>query len=145
VADERYFIVAGDREKGPYTVDQLREAVEQTAISDKAEVRLDGQEQTEPLSALLRRTEPEHFAKKRRGRQIAGVDVDIPDSPESERTRRAREGDANVGFVLGFFGGLIALLFSFMVKPKTRQGIVMGFVVQLGVGLALRLFLMAGD
>jgi len=144
VADERYFIRAGDRDKGPYTVDQLREAVQQTAISDRADVRLDGEEKTEPLAALLRRTEPDHLARMRRSRQIAGVDVDLPDAPESGRARREKEGEFATGFVLGFIGGLIALVLSFLAKPKTRQGIAMGFLAQLGVGVAWRLFLM-GD
>ena len=47
---------AGGQDKGRFTLAQLREAVDQTALSDAVPVRLDGSDTEEPLADLLRRT-----------------------------------------------------------------------------------------
>lgn len=147
MAGARYFIRAAEGEKGPYTVAQLREAVEQTAISPSIEVRRDGKEKVEPLAALLRRTEPDirRALRERKPGLVAGVDLDADEGPTSERSRRAIEGSYDMGLAIGFFGGLVALALSFRAKPRTREGIRVGFLAQLVIGFLFRLIFAIGS
>ena len=63
MAGERYFIRSGDRDKGPYTVRQLRESVAATAISEDALVHKEGEEESRPLADVLREARQEQAAK----------------------------------------------------------------------------------
>jgi hypothetical protein len=69
-----------------------------------------------------------------------------PNLHHRNREAQGQEGNQGLGIVLGLFGGLIALALSYMflARPKTRQGILMGFCAQMVFGLLLRTIAMSG-
>lgn len=146
MASERYFVRDGDRDKGPYTLRQLREAVAATAIAEDALVHAEGQEATRPLGEVLREARgarqasaapPARREESRKpraaGRPTASHDVYAP--PGDDGLAAGDDGyvpDAGSywkGFALGFFFGCIALLLSSRSRSETRRGITHGFAV----------------
>ena len=159
MAGERYFIRSGDREKGPYTLRQLREAVAATAMSEDALVHAEGQEETRTLGEVLREARQERAAK-------ATVGAKEPAGRWRERPERAAIGDVYAppaddglaadddghvpdagsywkGFAFGFFFGCIALILSSRARSETRRGITHGFAVSAGLTV-IRVILEAG-
>lgn len=151
MSSERYFVRSGDRDKGPFTLEQLRDAVAQTAISSSATVRAEGETEERPLADLLRGrpkaedASPSPRQRRSRPRRRASLDLDdvyappAADEPVAPAGAIEREpGNYWLGFALGFFGGCIALVLSGSAKPETRKGIITGFGVGLALGLLLR-------
>jgi hypothetical protein len=149
---KRYYVVrAGGSEKGPYTLAQLAASELEGVLGQATQVRAEGEEQARPLDEVLgkglvveqkapRRADP---PRRKEGRARGAVDMDNVYAPpgdddpvESERPALpGDEGNYWLGFALGFIGGCIALILTSNAKPKTRQGVITGFLVGLGVGI----------
>ena len=54
----RYYVGSGDHAKGPYTLQQLREAVQETALAPSVLVRAEGETEGRPLGQLLTAAPP---------------------------------------------------------------------------------------
>ncbi len=148
----RYYVIANDREKGPYTLAQLRSSQRDGALTQATRVRAENEEQSRPLSEVLglgmlaQPREPSR-SRGRGGRPAGRLDLEDVYAPPAEAPVRddrdsfvpADQGSYWNGFALGFFGGCIALVFTRKAKPETRRGVVHGFGVGLAVGFLVRM------
>jgi hypothetical protein len=101
VAKTRYFVIQGKAEKGPYTLGELRESVEQTALSSTVMVRPEQGTEREPLGELLRRhTKP--------------VKAPPPDDVDHAEINRKRREAAQWQTVLLILGIVLFLLRVFL-------------------------------
>jgi hypothetical protein len=64
MAAERYYVGKGERAKGPYTIDQLRAAVRESALSEATRVYAEGEAEARPLGELLRAKAPPREAPR---------------------------------------------------------------------------------
>jgi len=152
----RYHVRSGDREKGPYTLAQLRASLRDGALGSATLVRAEDEAEARPLGEVLgmgvlaEPREPRRAAASGRKSERAAGSVELADvyappgidepaqaGPDSLAS--ADRGNYWLGFALGFFGGCLALLLSRNAKPETRRGVGTGFVVGLGTGILFRI------
>ena len=133
----RYAIKTRDGEKGPYTRARLARAVSEGALSRTTLARRTDQESWRTVDDVLR------SARRRRGTssdEDAPVYADPGGAPDEDREADElddlapppeAEGSFALGVLIGSLGGcIIVLLLLRRARPKTREGIWVGLVVQ---------------
>jgi len=120
----------GDLDKGPYDLDALRMSRKRLLLKDDALVREESSQEWVPLKSL--------FVEEEKAKTRADLG-----GPSRERTREIEaeaRGSFGLGFAAGFLGGCIGLgiVYATSKGSETKRGALIGFLVQAGVGLAIR-------
>jgi hypothetical protein len=164
-AAPRYYVLSGEREKGPYTLAQLQVSHRDGALGQATQVRAEHEKDARPLGEVLgmgQVAEPRKLREpreprrppKKSERRAGGVELEDVYAPPAddepvEDDRRlslapADPGSYWAGFALGFFGGCLALFLMRNGKPETRRGVFAGFCVGAGLGVFSQILNMKG-
>ena len=122
-------------EKGPFELKALARAFRKGTIRPETLVR------PEDESEWRRAADVKAIAKKRRPK-LGRADYD-----PARDAAQVVYGSFGAGFAAGFFGGCIGWLLvqTLAHGEETKRGARIGFAAQCGVGLAMRLMVMAGQ
>ncbi|MBL8613046.1 MAG: hypothetical protein JNL38_37245 [Myxococcales bacterium] len=120
----------GELDKGPYDLDALRQSRKRLLLKDDALVREESSDEWVPLKSLF--TEEEK-AKTR-------ADLGGPSPARVRELDEQAKGSFGLGFAAGLLGGCIGLgiVYAAAKGSETKRGALIGFLVQAGVGLAIR-------
>jgi hypothetical protein len=126
--ERRWFTKTGDVEKGPFDEKVLIRSVRNGLLNPKTLVRPEDVPEWQPLSTI------ERLAKQTAPALVRHSDPQSADAGEPR-------GSFGAGLAAGLFGGVIGLaLVSLIAKgTDTKRGARLGFLVQVGIGILLRL------
>jgi GYF domain 2 len=130
----RWFTKSGDLEKGPFDEKALLASLKNGLIKSTTLVRGEGDVQWQRIGdvkELAPKTAPIAFRSDFDPRRNGAVE---------------NEGSFGAGFAAGFFGGILGMILVLaMAKgPATKQGARIGFVVQIFIGVLVRVMLRQG-
>jgi GYF domain 2 len=130
--ERRWFTKRDDVIKGPFDEDALVRSVKAGRLLRSTLVRMEGEATWRSLKDV-----PELET------QVSPISP--PTAPDSRRMDAIPTGSYALGFAVGFFTGIIGygIIHYSSRGTETKRGARTGFFVQLGVGLVLRLLILA--